>query len=187
MRSPAKPSRALLAVVLLGAGGLSACGGSDPKPTASTPADQSAAVNRAKPVEATQAMLKALEKELGRPVFWVGPKDATTYELTRTADGSVYIRYLDKGAPLGDAKPDYVTVGSYPQENPFETVTASSEREGAQVDELADGGLAVANADRPGSIYLAYPGSKVLVEVFAPDPAQARKLVRDGEVRPVSG
>ena len=47
------------------------------------------------------------------------------------------------------------------------------------------GGLATWSEKRPGSVYVAYPGSDLLVEVFSPDSSEARRLVLDGDVGPI--
>jgi hypothetical protein len=39
--------------------------------------------------------------------------------------------------------------------------------------------------DRPTSVYLARPGSDLLVEVYSPDAEQAKGLVRGGAVAPL--
>jgi len=39
--------------------------------------------------------------------------------------------------------------------------------------------------DRPTSVYFARPGSDLLVEVYSPDPEQAKGLVRGGAVAPL--
>ena len=51
---------------------------------------------------AAVAELEAVAKSLGHPVYWAGPRKGVTYELTRTTDGKVYIRYLPRGTHVGD-------------------------------------------------------------------------------------
>src|SRR5919201_2839756 len=46
---------------------------------------------------ASVEQLKALASALGHRIYWAGARKSVTYELTRTKDGSVYVRYL----PLG--------------------------------------------------------------------------------------
>ena len=41
-------------------------------------------------------------------------------------------------------------------------------------------------SDLPNSVYLAYPGENVQVEVYDPRPQRARRLAREGRVRPIS-
>ncbi len=139
------------------------------------------------PVAVTPERLAELSQKRKRPIYWVGPSEGRTYELTQTADGWGYVRYLEPGVKVGDTRPDFLTVGTYPQSDPFKTVTQASERSGAQVEKLDDDGLAVANRSRPTSWYVAFPDSEELVEVFAPNAARARQLVRTGRVVPVAG
>lgn len=163
-------------------------GDDDPGPLGAGATGSSGATSaRAEPVAATSEQLAALAEKRKRPVYWVGPSAGRTYELTQTTDGAVYVRYLDRGVAIGDARPNFLTVGSYPMNDPFKTVTQAAERPGAQVEELEDGGRAVANRSRPNSWYVAYPDSKELVEVFSPRAGRARTLVRARRVVPVEG
>ncbi len=164
-------------------------GGDDDAPanagvTGSTGPTQAAA---AKPVAAAPEALAKLGTDLKRPIYWVGASEGRTYELSNYADGRVFIRYLDRGVAVGDPRPDFLTVGSYVQADPFKTVTEASKRDGAQVEELPDGGLGVANKTRPTSWYVAFPDGKELIEVFSPKPGRARELVRTERVVPVEG
>ncbi len=141
---------------------------------------------RARPVAVSPERLTALAQERNRPIYWVGPARGQTYELTETPDGSLYLRYLDAGSGIGDPRPNFLTVGTYPQASAFKTVTQASKRPGAQVEKLEDEGVASASRSRPNSWYIAYPDSEELVEVFSPRPGRARELVRAGRVVPVA-
>jgi hypothetical protein len=142
---------------------------------------------RPQPVAATPERLAELSEKRKRPIYWVGLSKGRTYELTQTTDDSVYVRYLEAGVKVGDARPNFLTVGTYPQSDPFKTVTQASKRSGAQVEKLDDDGLAVANRSRPSSWYVAFPDSEELVEVFSPEAGRARELVRTDRVVPVAG
>ena len=97
----------------------------------------------------------------------------------------MYVRYLTDGAPVGDRRPAYTTVGSYPLENAYRTLASSAKRRGLVVQSAAGGGKAAWDRSRPSSIYFAFPGSDVLVEVYEPDAGQARALIRSGELGPI--
>jgi hypothetical protein len=128
------------------------------------------------------AELRAVAASTDHRVYWAGRRRNYTYELTRTRDRSVYIRYLPPGAPVGSPRPDYLTVGSYPNPDAFGTVRQAARRQGAIVRRISRGGLAVANRARPQSVYFAYPDSNVLVEVYDRSPARARRLVTSGRI-----
>ncbi len=76
------------------------------------PAPQ-AAVEPRGPVAVSEDELVALSDELDHPVYWAGAEPSKTTELTVTADGSVYVRYLPSGAKIG-AKAPALTVATYP-------------------------------------------------------------------------
>jgi hypothetical protein len=164
------------AITLLIAG----CGGSDKSTTGST-----AAPTRATPEAATPAQLRSLARKVGHDVFWAGPKRGYSYELTRTSGGEIYIRYLPPGVPIVASSADFLSIGSYPQRDAFATIQEAKKRPGEIVTALPRGGFAVASAQRPQSVYFAYPGSKLLVEVYDPSPKTARHLVTSRRVVPI--
>jgi len=129
--------------------------------------------------------LDAFASSIGHPIYWVGPQSRFTYELSRTRDGRVYIRYLPPGVGIGNSNPKYLTVGTYPQRHAFATLRATAKKQGVHTVQLAGGGRAFQYKGRPTSVYLAYPGSEYQVEVFDPSPTRALQLITSGRVQPV--
>jgi len=74
-------------------------------------------------------------------VYWAGAPSKDTYELTRTTDGRTDIRYLPPGVAVGDTRPDYLTVGTYPLTNAYALVRTTAARSHVEPLRLADGGL----------------------------------------------
>jgi hypothetical protein len=139
--------------------------------------------------EATVAQLRTVADSLGHPIFWLGPKKGNTYELTQTADGKVYIRYLPPGADVGSNK-QYLTVGTYPVPGAFAAIRKQARAHGAVTAKIAQGGLAVLDGAYPTSVHAAYPGLDYQVEVYDPTPSAAMKAVRAGQlasIRPGGG
>lgn len=108
-----------------------------------------------------------------------------TYEVTRTKDGSVYIRYLPQGVPVGVKRPDYLTIGTYPQKRALAILKATAAKNRVPTMNLDGGGLAFVDKKHPTSVYVAYPNVDVQVEVYDPAPARARQLVASGQIAPV--
>jgi hypothetical protein len=129
--------------------------------------------------------LNAFAASLQHPIYWAGPQPRFTYELSRTKDGRVYIRYLPPGVKPGSSKPDYLTIGTYPQRQAFATLRATARKQAVAAIHLPGGGLAFQDKTSPTSVYLAYPGSDYQIEVFDPTPARSRQLVASGQVKPV--
>jgi hypothetical protein len=132
----------------------------------------------------SEAQLREFAASAPKPVYWAGPRTGQTYELFKTGDGRVYIRYLPAGVKVGDPRPQFLTVGTYPLPNAFAAVKRISRAPGASTRKLPDGGLAVFNPGTP-SVYFAYPGAKYQVEVYAPSPSTTRSLVLNGQVVPI--
>jgi len=129
--------------------------------------------------------LRALASTLGYPLYWVGKRAATRYELTRTAGGNTFIRYLPPQARAGDGRPAFLAIGTYPVRDPYGQIDAAARRPGAVSLRLPLGGVAVYDRATPTSVYFAYPGSKVQVEVYDPSGRTARRLVLTGQVVPI--
>ena len=141
-----------------------------------------------KSIKAAQAQavsaqsLAALPSEVHHPVYWVGPKAGFTYELTRTSDGRIFIRYLPAGVRVGTNQPKYLTIGTYPVKDAVAAVRAIGRRTGSAPVSISGGGIAALDTAHPTSVYLAYPGSPYQVEVFDPSPTTARSIALSGQV-----
>jgi hypothetical protein len=137
------------------------------------------------PTAVSETQLKALAAQTNHAIYWAGPKPGT-YELTRTTDGRIYIRYLPSGAKVGDRTPSYLTVGTYPTKSAFQAIQRAAARPGGVSATINHGGLLVFNNSSPKSVYFSYPKSSSQVEVYDPSPLQARALVLGGSVKPIS-
>jgi hypothetical protein len=168
---------------LLTAGKLTSFGNAPARRRGSTENVATPAPAGSQPSAATVPLLEAFAARLGHPIYWAGPRPGYTYELTQTADGRVFIRYLPSGVGIGDPRPDFLTVATYPFPGAFTTVKRTSG--GAVVLKLAHGGIAVVDTRYPKSIHLAYPGTDYQVEVFDPSPAGGRALVATGRITQV--
>ena len=157
---------ALVAVILLVTGN----GDSDPEPGT--------------PTEVSAQKLREFAEDRGNPVFWVGEIEGAKLELTETSRGHVFVRYLPDLAPIGDDKPLYTTVATYPEPDALRTVRRSGRRRGSVRRAVPGGGLATWRRSRPNSVYLALPGVDFLVEVFSPRAKTAQTLATSGRVKP---
>jgi hypothetical protein len=158
--------------------------GSSSKPTTSA-ATVTTPVTRPLLTAATPRMLAAIAAGAKHPVYWAGRRRGVKYELTRTSDGKLYVRYLPKGVRIGDRSGEYLLVGTYPVRNAYRAVQTAAKERGARTFRVPGGGLAVVNDSAPKNVYFAYPHGKYQVEVFDPSPRRARKLVSSGAIRPI--
>lgn len=71
------------------------------------------------PVALSASGLAALAHTVGQPIYWAGPRSHYLYELHRTPDGNVYIRYLPPGVDAGAQGNGYLTVATYPFKDAF--------------------------------------------------------------------
>jgi hypothetical protein len=127
----------------------------------------------------------SLSVEIGRPIYWAGPLSDTTYELTRTSQDRIYVRYLPNDVPVGTKRADYRIVGTYPVSNAYDVLKTLAKKEGESSFTAPNGGIAVYDTSRSTNVYLAFPGSNVQIEVFDPSASRARALVTSGQVVPV--
>lgn len=133
----------------------------------------------------SEADLRSFAESASHPVYWAGPKNDFTYELTRTTDGRVYVRYLPEGTDVGDPRARFLTVGTYPRAGAWAELKRAAKAKGAISLKLERGGLAVFSEARPTSVYFGYPDARYQVEVYHPSPTDARRLALSGQVVPV--
>lgn len=134
---------------------------------------------------ASESELRSFAGSVDHPVYWAGPKDGHTYELTRTTDGRVYVRYLPEGADVGDPRSEFLTIGTYPRASAFADLKRAAKADDAVSLKLERGGLAVFSEGRPTSVYFGYPKERFQVEVYHPSSNEARRLALTGQVVPV--
>lgn len=140
-----------------------------------------------RPHAATVGALEALPAAVGHPVYWAGSRAAVTYELTRTKDGRIFVRYLPSTTAVGDVRTSYLTIATYPGTDVFETVKAEAESAGARIQALAPGLLLIRPRGESRSAYLISPREDVQVEVYAPQPGRAAALIASGAIVPLGG
>jgi hypothetical protein len=135
------------------------------------------------PTVVSAAELASLS-DAAHPVYWAGAVAGRRLEVTTTANGT-FVRYLPAATPVGD-KRQALTVATYELANAWTVAQRAARRSDARRRELGDGSVAVWRTARPTSVYIARPGSTVLVEVFDPDASNARRLSLSGLVQPVT-
>src|SRR4051794_9420336 len=148
--------------------------GDDNKKTSSGPPPASAA---------TLNTLGTLPGQLGHPVYWAGSRGGYTYELTQV-DGNVFIRYLPSGTSVGDPRPNFLTVGTYPGKS-YTALKRQANRSGNQSRTGAGGSTVFWSKSRPQSVYIIRPGSRIQVEVYDPSAARAQRLATSGAVKQI--
>jgi hypothetical protein len=133
---------------------------------------------------ATLETLHALPGEVGHDVYWAGERSGYLYELTEVT-GNIFIRYLPAGVQVGDPRPDFLTIGTYPTKKAYATLKRQARRDGSGSRRAAGGGIAVWSNGRPQSVYVAYPRANIQIEVYDPSARRARRLATSGAVEPI--
>lgn len=138
------------------------------------------------PVAVSEDDLASVAESVGHDIYWAGPQEDATLEVTQTEPGNVFVRYLPEGAQTGNPEPDFLTIGTYPVEDALAALEREAEEDGALTEETDDGAFVLTNESDPTSVYMAYPGSDLQIEVYAPDPDLALEIATSGAVEPVS-
>ena len=134
----------------------------------------------------TTEQLRAFAAALGRPVYWAGSRPGARIEYTQASDGSTYVRYLTGSAAVGDKRPNFVVVATYPQPDAYARVRRAARANHYTVEQLSGGSIAVTEPRTPKNIHIVSRGRPYQVEVFAPTAAQARSIALSGAVVPVA-
>jgi len=134
------------------------------------------------PTILSESRLRAFGRAQAFPVYWAGPQADRRYELTRTANGRIYIRYLTPSAQPGAPKALFLTVGTYPGTNAYGALQTVGRRSGSFKVRTRSGALVVWATANPRSVYFSFPAAKFQVEVFSPLAGRAKSLVLDGRV-----
>ena len=137
------------------------------------------------PALVTAGQLASAVRALGHPVYWAGPRENWSYELTVTKSGRVYVRYLPRSAEAGDARSSFLTVGTYPGVDAYRNLKKVSTGPAVHSNLLPGGGLLVAPKALPKSVYLAYPKRGYQVEVYDATAGAARRLALNGLIKQI--
>jgi len=137
------------------------------------------------PTQLSPYQLRTYAEVARRDLFWLGPMLGMKLEVTEAGAKGVFVRYVPTGKAIGDRQSRYATVATYPVESAYRVAARSGKAPGATTETLPAGGLAVWHRDHPTSVFLAYPDSSALIEIFAPDGADARRLARSGGLAPL--
>ena len=78
------------------------------------------------PTVLSEADLRAYGRAQGLPVYWAGPQPNRRYEVTHTANGRYFVRYLTPQAKVGDQHPRFLTIGTYPGTNAYGALRTSA-------------------------------------------------------------
>jgi hypothetical protein len=169
---------AVLAAVLL----ISLLDGGDNNSSSATTAE-SGSGTAAVIVSAEELSEKANEQE--SPVYWAGEQEGTEIEFSQPEAGRTYVRYLTGGAEAGDPGAEFLTIGTYEFTDPTKALKEQAEQPNGVLASAPGGGVVFFDTTRPQSVYLAYPGEEVQIEVYDPNPKRSIGLVSSGLIVPV--
>jgi hypothetical protein len=135
-------------------------------------------------VALSESELRTEAGSLSHPAFWVGPRPGTTsYELTSTPDGRIYIRYLTGEAEAGAPQPDYLTIGTYSIPGARQALHKAGREGSEKVSQYK--GYEVLNGGGSNAYVVFDSQPDLQVEVFSPEPGEAAELAASGSLKPL--
>jgi hypothetical protein len=153
---------------------LPGCGGSDSE------SKQHASSGTAEVVSVDS--LRAASSAGATPIYWAGEQEGAELELSQPDEKRTYVRYLTGDAEAGDQRADFLTVSTYVQSNAVAVLRRQSKRSGGTIGHAPGNATVYLDRSNPRSVYLAYPGSSVEVEVYDPSFERALRLVNSGRI-----
>lgn len=142
--------------------------------------DSTSSSNGAEIVSVDSLRDTAAEQET--PIYWAGEQEGAELELSQPDEDRTYVRYLTGGAEAGDPKPDFLTVGTYANPKAVAALRQRGNEPGSVLGEAPGGATVYFNREQPQSVYLAYPGVDVEIEVYDPNLKRALQLVNSGQI-----
>jgi len=137
------------------------------------------------PEATTPRDLRTFAGTVDIPVYWAGTRSGSTYELTETDKGNIFVRYLPQGVKVGDRRPNYTTIGTYPYKDAYSTLQKVGARKGSRLQRVPGGGIVVVSSQNPKSVYMAFPRQNYQVEIYDPSAQRALRLATSGRVSPI--
>jgi hypothetical protein len=128
--------------------------------------------------------LRLLSKDLGEPIYWIGPLSSTRLELSRQESGYTFIRYLPRGVEPNSPQ-RLLTIGTYPIRDAYAISTKDANEPGSVKVKAPTNAVAFYKTSTPTTVYIAYQHSDSQIEVYSPDSGLAQELVGSGKVRKV--
>jgi len=116
------------------------------------------------------------------PVYWAGEQKGTELELSQPGEGRTFVRYLNEGAEAGDPRPNFLTVGTYALAHAVSTLRRQGRQPGGVIGSAPGHATVYFSKKDPHSVYLAYPGIEVEIEVYDPNFTRALRLVDSGQI-----
>ena len=134
----------------------------------------------------TAGQLKSEARTLGQQFYWAGPQRGYSYEFRRTVQGYIFVRYLPNGLHAG-AEGDFLDIATYPFTQAVAGIKDQAKKAknkglNAKVIRGRDGSYIYVDPKRPRTVYMAFPGINVEVEIFGQSPVDAVRLARSGNV-----
>lgn len=126
--------------------------------------------------------LRDAAAEQETPIYWAGEQEGTELELSQSEQGRTYVRYLTDDAELDDPRPDFLTVGTYEDSDAVAELRRQGSEPGGVLAKAPGGATVYFSRTQPSSVYLAYPGVDVQIEVYDPDFKRALQLVNSGQI-----
>lgn len=126
--------------------------------------------------------LREIASEGTKPIYWAGEQADAELELSRPDKSRTYVRYLTGDAEAGDKRADFLTVSTYVQPDAVASLRRQSKRADGAIGHAPGNATVYYDQKHPGSVYLAYPGKPVEVEVFDPNFKRALSLVESGQI-----
>ena len=139
--------------------------------------DDDVSLTPGEPQIVSVSQLESFAGDFAHPIYWVGEKEETEYELTETDNGRIFVRYLPTGGESDAGSDEALTVATYPIQDAAEALESTArEGEGMEIAKSDSGAVVLLDTSSPNNVHMAYPDEDLQIEVFSPVHGQALHL-----------
>jgi hypothetical protein len=136
------------------------------------------------PIAFSAKNLAAESRFINTKFYWAGKskQQGVRYEFTRTTNDRLYVRYLPRGAKIGNKSGQFLVVSTYPFVGGYQALKKQAKHKAMPG---PGGSIMIFSRKDHKAVLMAFPGINAQIEVYDPNPTVALNTAQSGKIKPV--